>query len=522
MGGKRSYVISQDPVELIIPGYPKGSNLTILNTAYCGRKVLETEDEEGEIKKSVTKDFIAILFRDNDKGVKKVHVIYEPLYTFYLLDEDYELPDHNLFFIEKDKVVPITCKYADILKCIAEVTDNKEFYMENVANQNAAENRKLHMHPSVFMSDMNVENYYRFLFSLSYKNEPFKLKKGFLDIETDGRYAASDFPEPGEVPINAIAFCDEANNVTYQFLLDDPRNPEIEKFKKYIDTHDIVSELRQFVIDSVGGYKKAVKFGVDKMDYKLVFFKDERELIRTMFQVINRVVPDFMMIWNMAFDLNYIIARCEVLGMDPMDVICDKRVEQQFLRFYVDERNKNSYEERGDFVSVSTFTVWIDQMISFASRRKGRGRYASFKLDAIGEDVANVNKLDYSHITRHIEMLPYKDFKTFSFYNVMDVIVQKCIETVTQDCEYVFTKCLVNNTIYPKCHRQSVYLANRFAKDFYQAGYIIGNNKNLWNEKPTTKFPGAMVGDPTHNEPATMMKINGRPSMLSNNAVDFD
>ena len=168
------------------------------------------------------------------------------------------------------------------------------------------------------------------------------------------------------------------------------------------------------------------------------------------------------------------------------------------------------------------YTVWLDQMIEFASRRKGRGRYQSFKLDAIGEVVAGVRKLDYSHITTDLGKLPYIDFKTFSFYNVMDVIVQKCIEASTNDLEYVFTKCLVNNTNYAKCHRQSVYLANRFCKDFYEYGYVIGNNKNLWNEKPTTKFPGAMVGDPTHNADSVMLHINGRPTQLSDNAVDFD
>ena len=48
------------------------------------------------------------------------------------------------------------------------------------------------------------------------------------------------------------------------------------------------------------------------------------------------------------------------------------------------------------------------------------------------------------------------------------------------------------------------------------------NYKNLWNEKPTTKFPGAMVGDPTHNADSVMLHINGRPTQLSDNAVDFD
>lgn len=514
MAKKRSFILSNEPVELIIPGYPKGSNLTIINTSYNGRR----KNEDGDLEK----DFITILFRDNNTGAKNIHIIYEPEYTFYKLDDGYEPPEYNLFFIERDKTVPYTCKYADILKAIAEVTGNIDTYMENMTSGNMKENRKLHTIPSIFMSDMNVENYYRFLFGLSYTNEQFKLSKGFMDIEADISYCNSSFPEPGQVPINAIAYCDDAHGVVYQFLYNDKKNPLVEQYRLSFQKEDVIQELKDFVINAVGGYKKAVKFGIDKYDYKIVFFDDEFELIKKMFQVVNATLPDFVEFWNMAFDLNFIIARIEELGGDPLDIICDDRIPQKFLRYYVDERNKNEYAERGDYVNVSSYIVWLDQMIEFASRRKGRAAYPSFKLDAIGEDVANVKKLDYSHITNDLGMLPYLDMKTFSFYNVMDVIVQKCIEHSTQDLEYVFTKCLVNNTIYPKCHRQSVYLANRFSKDFYDYGYVIGNNKNLWNEKPIIKFPGAAVGDPTHNSEEVMIKINGRPTLISNNDVDFD
>ena len=512
---KRSYLLdTNEPYKLLIPGYPEGSNLTILNTAYIGRK----KTEEG----TVTKDFIFLLYKDCDTGAKKTCVIYEPYYTFYQLKPEYQIPDHNLAFVDKDKVIPRTCKYADLLRAIAEVTDNTQFYMDNVRDGNSQENKKLHMEPDIFMSDMNIENYYRFLFSLSYRNEPFKLSKGFMDIETDIRYSNCEYPEPGQVPINAIAYCDETTNTVYQFLLNDPRNPLVEKYKQSFNKSDILGELKDFVINAVGGRKKAIKYGVDKLDYKLVFFDDELELITKMFQVVKATAPDFIEYWNMAFDFEYIIARLDTLGADPIEVICDDRAAQSFLRFFIDERNKNEFAERGDFASLSSYTVFIDQMIQFASRRKGRGRYPSFKLDSIGETVAGVKKLDYSHITSDIGDLPYLDFKTFSFYNVMDVIVQKCIEVSTQDLEYVFTKCLSNNTVYPKAHRQSVYLANRFAKEYYDYGFIIGNNKNLWNEKPTTKFPGAMVGNPLHNSKSIMVYINGRPTMICNTDIDFD
>lgn len=511
---RRSYIIDNKQYELLIPGYPKGSNITVINTAYTPRTKLDD--------KSYVKDFIGILYRDNVTGAKKYHIIEEPKYTFYKVKNPEDEVDYNRFFIEKEKVIPCTCKYADILKAIAEVTDRIEEYEENRANNQFAENKKLHTDPRIFMSDIQIENYYKFLFNLSYKNDVFKLTKGFIDIETDTSYCNGQFPEPGEVPINAIAYCDDAHGIVYQFILNDQNNPLIERYMAYTRQSGFQDELKNFVINAVGGYKKAVKFGVDKMTYRLEFFDNEIDLIQAAFNVINQTVPDFIEAWNMAFDLNYIIHRIENLGYDPLNIICDPRIELRFLKFYIDERNKNNYEERGDYVNVSSYTVWLDQMIEFASRRKGRGRYPSFKLDAIGEIVAGVKKLDYSHITSDLGKLPYIDFKTFSFYNVMDVIVQKCIESSTNDLEYVFTKCLVNNTNYAKCHRQSVYLANRFCKEFFEYGYIIGNNKNLWNEKPTTKFPGAMVGDPTHNAEIVMMHVNGRPTLLVNNAVDFD
>ena len=293
-------------------------------------------------------------------------------------------------------------------------------------------------------------------------------------------------------------------------------------YEKSFEDPNQMNKLKDFIIDAVGGYKKAIKYGVDKLNYKLIFFDDEFDMIKTLFQIINTNSPDVLLIWNMAFDLNYIIARIEKLGYDPKSVICNPDFQVEFLRFYVDDRNKNEYDERGDYVNISSYTIWLDQMIQFASRRKGRGTYPSFRLDAIGEDVADVRKLDYSNITSDINMLPYLNYEIFSFYNIMDTIVQKCIETVTQDCEYVFMKCNINNTRYSKCHRQSVYLRNRFTKDFYNYGYIIGNNNNANNEKPNTKFAGAFVHDVTHNSPFSMMWINGRPTLLCNNMVDFD
>ena len=504
--------------ELLIPGYPKGSDLTIIDTYY-----VPPRPDPTDINKFLP-DYISILFRDNVKGEKHVYTITRPKRTWYCLSDEYTT-NHHLFFVEKNKVQPVTCTHRGILKSIATHLGLEDYYSDMMSTNNKSElKQKLLSDNRVFMADMDIQNYYRFLFDLSYSNNLFKLSKAYLDIETDGKESIADFPIPGEVPINAISYLDEKNNISYQFLLENYTNPLMMQYEnEFVNNYQAqYDKLRRFIIDAVGGPKKAKKYGVDQLEFKIIFFSDELQMIKTVFDIINESSPDILMIWNMAFDLDYIIARIYQLGADPIEVITDKRINKKYLKFFIDEKNKNVYAERGDYVNMSSYTVWLDQMIQFASRRKGRGMYPSFRLDAIGESVAGVNKLDYSHITNNINMLPYLNYEIFSFYNIMDTIVQMTIEKSIQDCEYIFAKCLTNNTIYAKGHRQSVYLANRFIKIFYKDGFIMGNNINIWNEKPTSKFPGAMVGDPFHNSEEAMMKINGRPTMMAENMIDFD
>ena len=163
-------------------------------------------------------------------------------------------------------------------------------------------------------------------------------------------------------------------------------------------------------------------------------------------------------------------------------------------------------------------------MIHFASRRKGQSAIASFSLDNIGELTVGIKKLDYRHITQDLSELPFKDFKTFVFYNIMDTIVQKCIEKKTGDIDYIFGKCVQNCTRYHKGHRQTVYLTNRCRKEFkhFGEGYVVGNNVNVIDPDKESKIPGAFVGDSALVSDYAKIKINGRPVDIFNLLDDFD
>jgi hypothetical protein len=105
----------------------------------------------------------------------------------------------------------------------------------------------------------------------------------------------------------------------------------------------------------------------------------------------------------------------------------------------------------------------------------------------------------------------------------MDTMVQACIEACTGDIDYIFAKCNDNNTRYSKGHRQTVFLYTKGAKEFWNNdGVVIGNNINKFNEKPTTKFPGAFVADPIKAGSKAKLKIYGNPISVYDNLDDWD
>ena len=496
--------------------YPEKSDITIMNTFYQYPVF-----NEG---KKVCDDFIDIVYKDNSTGKKSHKIIWKPDYIYYLLNDDEEVPDYNKLFIERDKVHPVYTPFRDLEKSIAEQTKHEDFYYTNLKNHDRSNNKKLHTDRRVFFSDSDIENHYRFRFANTYTNNINPLRKGFFDIEVDGKFAAGDFVEMGECEINCVTYLDQANKDVYTFILRNQDNPLIQEFENEIINNKFgYKEIKSFVTDAVGGINQAEKYDTLDFKYNLQFYDKEIELIQDLFSTIHRTSPDFVLGWNSSsFDLQYIISRCFQLGYDPADILCDKNYEVKVVKNYIDHRNENDTPERGDYTYISGLPVFIDQMIQYASRRKAKfGSMTSLKLDDIGLKEANVRKLDYHHITNSVTELPWLDFKTFVLYNIMDVVVQQCIEKQTQDLEYLFAKCIVNNTVYKKGHRQSVYLINRFAAEWYKQGYIIGNNCNRWNEKPP-KFLGAIVGSAVLTNDYSKLKINGRAIWVCDNLIDFD
>ena len=492
-----------------LKGYPAGSNITILNTIYLkGYKDPETG--------KYTEDVLYIIFKDLNTNQVKMQMLKSPMYRYYITNEGVDI-SYNRMYIPIDMVRPVECKYRDLRHSIAQETKNEDFYFECLKGGNYKNTERLFELPNVFMADRHIEDWYRFEFARLYKNDLFSITRAYLDIEADAsELPKGTFPEPGQCPVNAISIVNEVNDTIYSLLLEDPKNPQMQEFKSQ---PGLTAELKAFVEDSVGGWKRAHRFGLDKFKYKIIFFKREIDLIKAAFDIINITKPNFLLAYNMAFDIPYLIARIIKLHYDPCKIICHPDFQQPFCSYYVDNRTE-VFAERTDFATITSYTVYLDQLIQLSSRRKGQHAFGSMKLDEIGHKVAGVRKTDYSHITRDITELPKLNYKIFAFYNVMDTVVQYCIEHTVNDIEFVFGKAIMSNTRYSKVHRQTVYLVNKGMSNFYHDQYIIGDNTNKRNEK--NPYDGAFVQEPYLVSGSPKVIVDGRPINLLRNAIDED
>ena len=481
-------------------------NLQFLNSFY-----IKPRFEKG---KMTAPDVLVIIYRDEKTGEKKIEKLVEPTIDFYLAYEDIDIK-YPLRHIPKDMVEKCTCKFNDLAITLAKTAGDdmvKDFY-ETMKKSPYQAKKKYHQLPYVFNSDMDIEDFWKGKFLDTFESNKDKLTKGYFDIEVDS-IDYPGFPDEHEAPcpINAVTYVDQETKTSHTFLLRNKHNPlikefegEIEEFKKYLKT-----KLR------------------DDFDYKIYMFDSELALIREFFNIVNECKPDFNLAWNARFDLVTLLNRIEKLGGDKNDIVCHPDFDEDFKFAYFSEDTRNQKPgDKNDSFSCASYTLYYDQLILYASLRKGMGEKESYSLSNIAQEELNDDKLDYSD-TGNIKTLPYEDYKMFVEYNIKDVFLLYELENKNSDCEMLYQLAKTTRTRINKAMKKTTSLKNMAAKFYEEQGFIIGNNHNqrIGNDKdddtPSEKFEGAMVADPELNGYNGAM-INGKRSKyIYEKVIDFD
>lgn len=514
----------------LIPSYPLGSDLVILDATYHFPNKQQVESYNG-VKTVYTPDTMTIVYKDNTTGKKGIEVIEKPNYVFYMLKNNIPTPKYDMFFTDMKNLDEIKCKYRDVNKAIAEKLDQYEgttkytdLFKKNIRDGNYKANMEFQKSRRVFGSDIPINDFYRMRFAEQYKNTETPVSRAYLDIEVDVKLSPTDFPTNGNCPINAISYFEHDTKRLFTFLLNQKDvNPKSNEFCTTVDNREFNEEFKGFLNETLGS-EKVKDFKLENIQTKVLAYDDELTLLKDLFGYINYTKPDFLMVWNMSFDIPFIINRILALGGNPKEIMCIHDISPLYENCnYIVDSDHEDFSTKGDYADITSYTVYLDQLIQFASRRRGGAQYRSYSLDYIGNEMAGVQKLHYENIAANVMELPYNDYRTFVKYNMMDVLVQYCIEFKADDILYVFDKALLNCTEYKKVHRQTIYLSNRATIMFKNFGnYVLGNNLNKFKPKPTVKYEGAYVADPCKFGDKYKDKVNGVPIMRASNAIDFD
>lgn len=512
-------------MDSLFEGYPIGSNLTILNTIYHK----PTKDPMTEKWDTGS---ISIVARDLDTGKKVIANIEDPLFEYQVVKPEYYsyLGDYYRSTYPIEWLVTRTCPYRNVAKDVATYLNRKSEYYDDLKYRDwRSRVLKYHTDSRVVRSLVNISDFYRYKFDQMYQNNLYPLRKGYFDIEVDAEKGLSEFPEPGEVPVNSVSYIDSANSVVYVFLLEDKTNPQFYQFKEEVDKDQtqVEKDVYDNILKALGNdSSKMEKYHLNHFKFIFFFYPEDKEidLIHDLFQVMTMSDVDFVMAWNMKFDVPYLIERCRVLGYNPADVICTKHFTDKECWYYIDNHQQDNYHLRSDYANISVPFVLNDQLLTFAGRRKSTvSSLPNLKLDTIAELTAGINKLDYRQWTNNLKYLPKINYRIFVIYNIIDTVNQMCIEESERDIDFLFALAIESNTRYSKFNKPSVVLYNE-ANKLYEKnlGIVPGNNIHLIERPEKEKYDGAFVSEPSLLDDDPKISIYGMKIPVCDNVADMD
>lgn len=473
--------------ELLLKPKPKKNKFQFLNSNYF-RPMYNPDFKKLYGDKLC--DFITIIYRDEETDEKKLKIIPNPEFQFFVANDDVKI-DHHLSQIELSKVHIEAVPYKFLLEELCNIqdewegtkTDFTKYYRDGKKQKGTLyEANKFHKFNRIFSSDINIEDYYKGRFLDTYPEASnSKLTKAYTDIEVDS-IDISGFPNEDDAlcPINAITCFINENNTFYTLLLRNEKNPQIQKLEK--DIPNFIKELKDFL--------------GNEYEFKIKFFDDEKKMILYYFSLNNKFKPDFNLIWNMGFDIPYMLNRIGALsGWDRNDrernhkyefmqtcgELCSSKDFPDYLKVarYRKDRQNTKASEKIDTFTISSYTQWLDQLSLYASIRKGMGELESLSLSYVAGLELNDDKLNYTDSGSNIKTLPYDDYRKFVKYNIKDVYLLHKLEEKNNDVGLLNSIAEVTKTRLNKAMRKTVSLKNMAHHFYIDQGYVQGNNDNL-------------------------------------------
>lgn len=353
-------------------------------------------------------------FQDEDGNrtfIPKLKIISNPSRKFWITKKEYRDHEYKKEFEDADKCEMCVCEDSDTGQAILGALG--EHWRMNMPL------RKILDSPYVYGADIDVEVQIKHTY-LSQPNYPVAVyTKGGLDIETE---------LVGDKRINLITFIHE-HTIYSCGLKDFCKIYKEGSTTEYTEAtlEDIQKEVDYWVGDLIRKYN---------FDLKIVICDTEYQLIKWIFDRIHECKTDFIGVWNINFDIPYILDRLTQMGVDPAKVMCHPDVPDiyKFVKYKEDTSVVDHFTDKWSWLYLPGYSQFLDAMCLYARLRKVYGRDSSYALDKIADKELGLRKLHFDgagHMNHRIEQEYH--FLRYWAYNINDVLIMQLMEFQNDD-----------------------------------------------------------------------------------------
>ena len=436
--------------------------------------------------KNFGEDFLTIIWKDVDTGMKSTVTIPNPKIEIYIVK-----PEYRQALLDSDRNQ--SCHWITISHCSKHLVPYQNRFNAAAKLLGLQSGNDAKLSPFLYGADIDIENWYLIQFVKEYPYPGVKkISMGYMDIESDTiALRPGKFPEFGEAPTNAVTFIDGAERQVYTLLLTKDNIPVVSKeHPLYLEYEEYRKNFTEQVAEFQAHEAEFVSYMNEKydeiyghLDYTIAYFDDELKLTQVLFNLIHECNNDYVYVWNLPYDMQMLMGRIQALGADVNEVIPDVRVtrtlpEGRTVCEFVEDKNAKAGKRRHKCVTWTNQT-FEDQMVIYAGVRGGRGELASTKLGYIAQRELKDTKLDYSE-DGDIRTLPYRNYRKFVEYNIKDVLLQFGIEHKTNDMGTIYAR-LYSLYVLPNQAFTTTKVVLHALYEFalrYGSGYILGQNRN--------------------------------------------
>ena len=210
---------------------------------------------------------------------------------------------------------------------------------------------------------------------------------------------------------------------------------------------------------------------------EIVPCKTEQELLAKFLEQFREIDPDILIGYNSDyFDIPYLYYRmCSVLGMDWVDQLSP-------LGKVNCKKNNDYWYKRNQFVDI----VGVESLDYIRLHKKYSWKdEPSWKLDAIGEKYAGVNKIEYEG---NLDQLFESDIHKFIEYNFRDVEILKLLD---EKLQYI---ALTKNLSHKGKHNYSEVYSNSITQDGAISAYLLSQDIIPPSRDPNPKSKKGYAG----------------------------